>query len=129
MPLATVCFTGFSRDDQAKAHQFFAQANADTGNRFELAPEADAKVLVIDMDSMYGHMTWLKAQGSGKTTVGLTSGERCETDFILKSPMSSDALRKLQSGDAAWERMVPPEVAKVIKAREFFGYRPGANGA
>jgi hypothetical protein len=34
-----------------------------------------------------------------------------------------DALAKLQSGDGGWERMVPPEVVKIIKDREFFGYR------
>lgn len=34
-----------------------------------------------------------------------------------------DALAKLQSGDPAWERMVPPEVAEIIKSRQFFGYR------
>ncbi len=34
-----------------------------------------------------------------------------------------DALQKIQSGDAGWEKMVPPEVVKIIKTREFFGYR------
>jgi hypothetical protein len=34
-----------------------------------------------------------------------------------------DALAKLQSGDPSWEKMVPPEVVKIIKQREFFGYR------
>ncbi len=34
-----------------------------------------------------------------------------------------DALAKLQSGDSGWEHMVPPEVVKIIKEREFFGYR------
>jgi hypothetical protein len=34
-----------------------------------------------------------------------------------------DALAKLQSGDRAWEQMVPPEVTKIIKDRQFFGYR------
>ena len=38
-----------------------------------------------------------------------------------------DALAKLQSGDAAWEKMVPPEVVRIIREREFFGYR--ATGA
>lgn len=33
-----------------------------------------------------------------------------------------EALAKLQSGDASWEKMVPPEVADMIKARGFFGY-------
>jgi hypothetical protein len=34
-----------------------------------------------------------------------------------------DVLAKLQSGDSNWERMVPPEVVRMIKKREFFGYR------
>ncbi len=34
-----------------------------------------------------------------------------------------EALVKLQSGDPAWETMVPPEVVEIIKKREFFGYR------
>src|SRR5215469_8346794 len=34
-----------------------------------------------------------------------------------------DVLAKLQSGDIRWEQMVPPEVAHIIKKREFFGYR------
>lgn len=33
-----------------------------------------------------------------------------------------DALAKLQSGDPAWEQAVPPEVMKIIKDRQFFGY-------
>ncbi len=34
-----------------------------------------------------------------------------------------DALAKLQSGDKGWEKMVPPEVTRIIKERGFFGYR------
>ena len=34
-----------------------------------------------------------------------------------------DALAKLQTGDSAWEKMVPPEVVRIIKERKFFGYR------
>jgi hypothetical protein len=36
---------------------------------------------------------------------------------------SRDALAKLRQGDSRWEQMVPPEVAKMVKEREFFGYR------
>ena len=32
-------------------------------------------------------------------------------------------LAKLKVGDKSWEKMVPPEVAQIIKEREFFGYR------
>ena len=34
-----------------------------------------------------------------------------------------DVLAKLRSGDPGWENMVPPEVSRIIKEREFFGYR------
>jgi hypothetical protein len=34
-----------------------------------------------------------------------------------------ETLSKFQSDDPAWERMVPPEVAEIIKSRHFFGYQ------
>lgn len=39
-----------------------------------------------------------------------------------------DALAKLQSGDPAWEQAVPPEVMKIVKDRQFFGYRATSVG-
>jgi len=36
---------------------------------------------------------------------------------------SRDVLRRIKDGDAAWEEMVPPEIAEMIKQRRFFGYR------
>lgn len=95
MASATLCFTGFSRDEMATIQNQFDQANAALANRWSLTPEADARVLVIDMDSMYGHMTWLKAQGTGKVTVGATAGERSETDHLLRRPFSSKAIEAL----------------------------------
>ena len=44
-----------------------------------------------------------------------------QRDYLRIYP--PDVLAKLQSGDNAWETMVPPEVKRVIKEREFFGYR------
>jgi hypothetical protein len=32
-------------------------------------------------------------------------------------------LARIQSGDAAWEEMVPPAVASIIKAKRLFGLR------
>jgi hypothetical protein len=42
---------------------------------------------------------------------------------------SREALRKIQAGDPSWEAMVPAEVARVIKERHLFGYRPGKDDA
>jgi hypothetical protein len=40
-----------------------------------------------------------------------------------------EVLAKLQSGDEAWQQMVPPEVAEIIKEQRFFGYRGPATAA
>jgi hypothetical protein len=42
-------------------------------------------------------------------------------DYLRIHP--PETLAKLQSGDGGWETMVPPEVTRMIKEREFFGYR------
>ncbi|TAE26587.1 MAG: TonB-dependent receptor [Candidatus Kapaibacterium sp.] len=39
---------------------------------------------------------------------------------------SRDILKKIKNQDPTWEEMVPPEVAKVIKQRGFFGYKRNA---
>jgi hypothetical protein len=43
-------------------------------------------------------------------------------DESLLHIFSRDVLRRIKD-DAAWECMVPPEIAEVIKRRRFFGYR------
>jgi len=32
-------------------------------------------------------------------------------------------LNKIQAGDPAWEKLVPPPIVEVIKAKQLFGYR------
>ena len=44
-------------------------------------------------------------------------------DYLRIHP--PETLAQLQSGDPAWESMVPPEVSRLIKERQFFGYRSG----
>jgi hypothetical protein len=50
------------------------------------------------------------------------------TDYNLRylRIFPADVLAKLESGDASWEEMVPPEVAQIIKQRKFFGYHEPA---
>ena len=45
-------------------------------------------------------------------------------DFLRIHP--PETLAKLQSGDPGWESMVPPEVTRMIKERQFFGYQAAA---
>ena len=47
--------------------------------------------------------------------------ENYERAYLKIFPPS--VLAKMRAGDPAWESMVPAEVARMIKARGFFGYR------
>ncbi|HXP87875.1 MAG TPA: hypothetical protein VN841_24305 [Bryobacteraceae bacterium] len=44
-------------------------------------------------------------------------------DESLLHIFSRDVLKRIKDEDAAWESMVPPEIAEAIKRRRFFGYR------
>jgi hypothetical protein len=35
--------------------------------------------------------------------------------------LARDVLRLIKLGDAGWQDMVPPEIARIIKTRGFFG--------
>jgi hypothetical protein len=37
---------------------------------------------------------------------------------------SRDVLSKIATSDSSWETMVPKQVAELIKARRFFGFKP-----
>jgi len=91
----TLCFTGMSREDEAAILTTFEQANGHLPKRFVITAEAEAQVVVIDMDSIYGHMTWLKQHASGKTLVALTSGIRAETELLLQRPVTVESLTNL----------------------------------
>ena len=92
MAQATLSFSGFAREDAADAQLQFDQANAHLNPAWRVVPEAEAHVLIIDMDSMYGHMSWLKAHGTDKITIGLTAGIRSEADHTVSRPLDAGAL-------------------------------------
>src|SRR5688572_11214234 len=95
MDKLSICFAGLSRQEEAEVVSLFKQANAQRGNRWLVTPETEANVLVIDMDSMYGQMSLMKALGTGKTLVALTAGNRADTDFVLARPVTAAGIAQL----------------------------------
>lgn len=97
---ASVFFTGMDPMDAEQLCALFNDINRRTGNRWTLAGNGDeAEVLVIDVDTLYGHMTWLRAQTTGQTIVALTQGEsQTDADFSLRRPVTVDAMRRLLQG-------------------------------
>ena len=88
----TVCFSGFSREDEAQVLSAFDQANMRLPKRWAATNEKEAELIVIDMDTVYGHMTWLKANNDGKITAAVTSSDRAESDHLLPRPVTLQSL-------------------------------------
>ena len=91
----TLGLTGMDPATEAALKAAFADANARLGDRWRLVPEAEADHVVVDMDSMYGPMSWLRLHAAGKHVIGLTSSPRTQTDFRLGRPFDSQQVGQL----------------------------------
>jgi hypothetical protein len=91
----TIGLAGMDPATEAALKAAFLEANERLAGRWELLPETQADHIVVDMDSMYGPMSWLRLHASGKRVIGLTSALRTQTDFRLGRPFSADALADL----------------------------------
>ena len=95
MTTRSICFAGLSRDEQATVEAAFKQANA--AHRWALANENEAEAVVVDMDSMYGQMSLMKAMSGGKVVVALTAGGRVDADYQLARPVTAEGVSALLS--------------------------------
>ncbi len=100
----TIGLAGMDPATEAALKAAFMEANERLAGRWQLLPETQADHIVVDMDSMYGPMSWLRLHASGKRVVGLTSAMRTQTDFRLGRPFNAESLVALLAeiaGDVA----------------------------
>ncbi len=91
----TLGFTGMDSATEAALTAAFQQANTRFANAWRLLPELDADHVVVDMDSMYGPMSWLRLHAAGKQVIGLTTAARTQTDFHLPRPFDVETIAAL----------------------------------
>src|ERR1700742_1246548 len=79
---------GAGADDAARVREVLRQAAGALSTKWLLHDSDDVDLLVIDIDSVYGHMDWLRAQTSGRAIAALTQNPRFEdAEFILRKPL------------------------------------------
>ncbi len=84
---------GASAEDAARLQNTIAQAASELRSSWSIHDDADADLLVVDIDSVYGHMDWLRAQTSGRTIAALTQNARFDdADLILRKPLDAHDL-------------------------------------
>ncbi|MBI2397624.1 MAG: hypothetical protein HYV17_07480 [Xanthomonadales bacterium] len=78
--------------EQIKA--MMGSLRGDAGAHWEWTGDsAGADVLIIDADSLYGHMDWLKAQSNGRNVICLTASNGHEQDNVLHRPVGVGGLK------------------------------------
>ena len=93
----TLGTTGMDSKTKAEVQAAFKAANAETGNLWTLVDCDEADYIVIDMDSLYGPMSWLRLHAAGRKVVGRTSVDRNQTDYRLPRPISANDFSVLLS--------------------------------
>lgn len=106
MPL-TLGMTGMDPATEAALKAAFDNANARIGKQWQLAPENAADFVLVDMDSMYGPMSWLRLHAAGKRVIGVSSASRTQTDYHLPRPFEAGAMAELLQRIAG-ESPAPP---------------------
>ena len=106
--LPTFGLTGMDAATETALKSAFAEASMRIGGRWPLVSEQDATHVVVDMDSMYGPMSWLRLHGAGKVVIGLTSAPRAQTDFRLGKPFNAETVAELLQQIAPRSDSAPP---------------------
>ena len=103
---STLGFTGMDRNTQAELSEAIGQSITRLGLDLRLLESGDADIVVIDMDSLYGPMSWMQQHNAGRKVIGYTSSARTQTDYRLGRPFNAHAIDALL-GELGAEQVDP----------------------
>lgn len=90
----TLGLTGMDQPTELALKNAFSDASIRVRG-WSMVAEADADFVIVDMDSMYGPMSWLRLHAAGKRVIGLTSAPRTQADFRLPRPFDGHQLAQV----------------------------------
>lgn len=103
-PLSVVLY-GLEDQDAELFHKTFNALNDRVQRRWKWIADdsdADADLIIVDIDSIHGHMDWLKATGAGhRTAVYTVARHSKESDLIMSKPLLADELAAVLDAAAA----------------------------
>ncbi len=85
----TVCVVATEPETATRINAMLDEQRTRLDARWRHAHHASADLLLIDAESVYGHIDWLKAQASGRLVVALSSTlESYDPDYWLRTPVA-----------------------------------------
>lgn len=122
MGTRTIAVAGVTEQDAARFGTLIDRHAGKLDAHWEGAPHAEADVLIVDVESAYGQMDWLKARALGRMVIAYTSASNpLEPEFALRKPVVGPELIELlnridanlgASGNSAKPRPIAPANAE-----------------
>ncbi len=92
----TIAVSGASEHEVARISALLERHRHKLSSSWASAEAADADLLLVDIESMYGQMDWLRARSRGRLVIAYTSAAQpLEPEFSLRKPVVSSDLVKL----------------------------------
>jgi len=91
----SIGMTGMDPQTGATLIEALEQANRKLDGVWRIVGDQEADFVFVDMDSMYGPMSWIRLHANGKRVIGLTSASRTQTDFHLMRPFDAHSVTTL----------------------------------
>ena len=89
----TIAVTGASEQDATRITSLLERHRHKLSHPWESGAAADADLLLVDIESTYGQMDWLRARSRGRLVIAYTSAaEPLEPEFSLRKPVVSGEL-------------------------------------
>jgi hypothetical protein len=127
--LLTLCVVGAEAGVSAHVESLLESQRSRLEARWRLAPHAEADLLLIDAESVYGHMDWLKAQGAGRLAVAMTNAPDVhDPERRLRKPVAATdlvaLLNRLGADLAGAADAAVPALADLVEPAELIRRPP-----
>jgi len=108
----TIAVTGVTEQDAARFVKLLERHRHKLDLTWASAAAADADLLLVDIESTYGQMDWLRARSRGRLVIAYTSAvEPIEPEFSLRKPVvSGDLIRLLNRIGTSLEGKPNPSI-------------------
>jgi hypothetical protein len=91
----SIGMTGMDPQTGAALTEALLQATRQIGGGWRVVDDQDADFVFVDMDSMYGPMSWIRLHANGKQVIGVTSASRTQADYHLARPFDAASVTAL----------------------------------
>jgi len=88
-----ITMQGAADEDVARLRELLQRSAAGLTSHWKLYNGGETDLVVIDVDTVYGHMDWLRAHSSGRPVAVLTEhAQFSDADLILHKPLDAEQL-------------------------------------